>query len=75
MGMLDYVIHRSPETRELRRQELIAGKVPRWIANSRRFRYIRQVVISTPGWVDRDELIAIRGTYIQRLKDLKKETA
>lgn len=60
MGLLDYVVHRTNATRERVRQEAIAGKVPRWITNSRRRRYILQVILSTPGWVDREELKTIK---------------
>jgi hypothetical protein len=60
MGMLDYVIHRTNETRERIRQRVISGDIPKWITNSKRLRYIAQVIISTPKWVDRDELKAIK---------------
>lgn len=60
MGMLDYVVHRLPATRERVRQEVIAGKVPRWITNRGRARYIAQVIISCPSWADRDALKAIQ---------------
>jgi len=60
MGMLDYIVHRKPETRERVRQETLAGKVPRWVTNRPRNRYILQVILSCPPWVDRDELKAIQ---------------
>ena len=60
MSILDYMIHRTNATRERVRQEVIAGKIPRWITNSRSFPYIRQVIVSTPGWVEREELAAIK---------------
>lgn len=59
MGLLDYCIHRKPETQEAMRQRLIAGDWPRWITNRPRNRYIGQVVLSMPPWADRDALRAI----------------
>jgi hypothetical protein len=59
MGMLSYVIHRTPERRESLRQEVLSGKIPRWILNSKRFNYIRQVLVSTPAWACREKLKSI----------------
>lgn len=54
MSMVDYV-GRS-------RVRLVAGDMPAWISNSRRERYIAQVVLSAPPWVDRWELYALKHT-------------
>lgn len=53
MGMLDY---RRPNAKRL----LLAGAEPRWIANSKRKNYIRQVVLSIPFWVKPDELKLVK---------------
>lgn len=61
MGMLDYVVNKKPETRNRVREEVIAGNLPLWIAKrGKSIGYIAQVVISTPPWVDRDELKLIQ---------------
>jgi hypothetical protein len=60
MGMLDYAVHRRPETLIRVKQEILRGEGPRWIRNSKRARYIAQVVLSTPPWVDRDALKRIQ---------------
>jgi hypothetical protein len=39
---------------------ILSGAGPRWIRNSKRARYIAQVVLSTPPWVDRDALKRIQ---------------
>jgi hypothetical protein len=49
MGMIDYIRMKS-------RAKLLAGEVPAWIHNSPRHRYITQVVLSAPPWVDREAL-------------------
>jgi hypothetical protein len=53
MGMLDYIRMKS-------RDRLVVGDVPLWIANSPRRRYIAQVVLSAPPWVDREALRLIQ---------------
>jgi hypothetical protein len=53
MGMIHYIRMKS-------RERLIAGDVPAWIANSPRRRYIAQVVLSAPPWVDRAALRLIQ---------------
>jgi hypothetical protein len=60
MGMLDYAVHRKPETLIKTKLAIMAGEGPRWIRNSKRARYIAQVVLSTPPWVDRAALRAIQ---------------
>lgn len=50
MGMVDY-IHKAPS-----RAALLRGETPKWIANSKRGKYIRQVILSAPPWVSRKEL-------------------
>ena len=60
MGMLHYAMGRKPETLIRVKLEILAGEGPRWIKNSKRARYIRQVVLSTPPWVDRQELRRIQ---------------
>lgn len=60
MGMLDYVLGRTPETRERVRQALLAGVVPHWVLRSKRAAYISQVLISCPAWADRDALRSIQ---------------
>lgn len=69
MGMLDYVVHRTPETRERVRQAILRGEVPRWILKTRRARYVAQVIISTPPWADRDalKLVQLRCRQITEL--------
>jgi len=52
MGMVDYV-GRS-------RERVIRGDIPAWISNRPRNRYILQVVLSAPPWVDRWELYALK---------------
>lgn len=54
MGMVDYV-GRS-------RKRVIAGDIPNWITNRGRHKYIVQVVLSAPPWVDRWELYALKAT-------------
>lgn len=50
MGLVDYV-HKAPS-----REMLLRGEIPKWIANSKRSRYIAAVVLSAPPWVSRKEL-------------------
>lgn len=70
MGMLDYIVHRKPETRERGRKAVLAGYVPEWVANCPRNRYILQVIVSCPPWADRDELKAIQA----RTRELTEST-
>ena len=52
--MIDY-LGRGPS-----REALLRGEVPKWIANSKRGRYIAAVILSAPPWVDRAELRALK---------------
>lgn len=55
MGMVDYV-GRS-------RKRVVQGDIPDWIKNQESGeRYILQVVLSAPPWVDRWELYALKHT-------------
>lgn len=58
--MLDFVIHRQAGTREALRQRVMRGELPGWLARSKRMNYIRQVLLSTPPWVDRHKLRLIK---------------
>lgn len=49
MGMIDYVLRNT-------RRRLIEGEKVPWIENSKRGKYIRQVILSAPPWVDRKAL-------------------
>lgn len=69
MGMLDYVVHRLPATQERVRQEIIAGVIPHWVKQSKRARYISQVIISKPEWVCREELKRIQ-TRARQISEL-----
>lgn len=60
MGMLHYAMGRKPATLMRVKLEILAGPMPRWIKNSKRARYIAQVVLSTPPWVDRQALRRIQ---------------
>lgn len=53
MGSLDYV-------RNSTRRKLLRGEHVNWIENSRRKTYIRQMVLSTPAWVNRSVLKAMQ---------------
>ncbi len=53
MGWVHY-LNKAPS-----RRLLIAGGTPTWIANSKRRRYIAQVVLSCPDWVDRAAIYAL----------------
>lgn len=53
MGFVHYV-NKAPS-----RAALLRGEIPRWIANSKRSRYIAQIVLSAPPWVDRKALMAL----------------
>ncbi len=66
MGMLDYLINRTPETRARVRADVIAGRIPRWVANSKRKGYILAVLKSCPDWVCREELKLIQLRVRQR---------
>jgi hypothetical protein len=44
------------------RIRIIAGDMPAWISNRPRNKYIAQVVLSAPPWVDRWELYALKHT-------------
>lgn len=56
MGFVDYV-RRAPTTRV----KLLIGDVPPWIANRKRsVKYISQIIISTPPWVDVKALRALQ---------------
>jgi hypothetical protein len=46
------------------RKRLLAGDVPAWISNSRRSRYIAQVILSAPPWVDRARLESLRAECV-----------
>lgn len=74
MGMLDFVVCRKPETRERVRQDIIAGNIPVWVANSKRAHYIKQVILSCPGWVDRDALksIQLRARQLSELSGVEQ---
>lgn len=54
MGLVDY-IHKAPS-----RLMLLRGETPKWIANSKRGRYIAAVVLSAPPWVDRHALLELQ---------------
>lgn len=50
MGLIDYC-NKAPS-----RRKLLVGEEPKWVANSKRKRYITAVILSTPPWVDRAAL-------------------
>lgn len=52
MGMVHYI---KPNAR----RALLRGQVPAWIGNSPRKRYITQVVLSSPPWLDRHEMFML----------------
>lgn len=54
MGFVHYV-----KNKQDCRNALLRGEQPKWIKNSKRARYIAQVVISAPPWVQRKDLIAL----------------
>lgn len=56
MGLIDYVGTSRKPSRAL----LLKGIWPAWIANNKRAKYIAQVVLSAPPWVDRTALKAIQ---------------
>jgi hypothetical protein len=60
--MVDY-------TRRASRARILAGDMPDWIKNSKRYRYIAAVVISTPDWVDRAELQALKAKAAQTTEE------
>ena len=63
MGLVDYV-HKKPS-----REMLLRGETPKWIANSKRGRYIAAVVLSAPPWVSRKALHDMKAEAAQRTKD------
>lgn len=60
MGMLDYVVNRTPRRREEVRQEVIRGHLPHWLKRTGRTYYVAQVIKSCPPWADRDALKLIQ---------------
>ena len=50
------------------RKRVLAGDVPRWVANSKRKKYILAVILSTPDWVNRGELWALARTAARLTK-------
>ncbi len=54
MGMLDYAMRKRTRVR------LLAGEAVHWVMRSRRARYIRSVIVSTPAWVTNVELRALQ---------------
>lgn len=59
MSFLDYIIHRTPERQREVRDDVLSGRIPRWIAGCPRAVYIGQVIVSAPPWVSREDLRAI----------------
>jgi hypothetical protein len=44
---------------------LLRGETPKWIANSKRGKYIAAVVLSAPPWVSRQELLSMKAMAAQ----------
>lgn len=64
------MVHYVSSARGPTRDALIRGEQPKWIANSKRAKYIAQVVLSAPPWVDRKALMALHA----EAKALTQET-
>ena len=61
MGMLDYVVHRTSARHAELKAEIMRGQIPRWmVKRGRTAGYIKQVILSTPPWVDRAALKRIQ---------------
>lgn len=61
MGLVHYY-SRPPS-----RQKLIAGVTPKWIANSKRSKYLAQIVLSAPPWLtkeDRAEILRLHNQAV-----------
>lgn len=62
MGIVDYC-NKAPS-----REKLLRGEWPAWVERSPRAKYIAQVIISCPPWVDRAELRALKAEAARRTR-------